>query len=101
VRSLVGDLSAPPRSGAGGRRRGRQAGPEAGSEERSGADGSPRANHSGSLCGKEGGHSLPGASRVRKALRKPWVSAEKGASETNGLRPGKRPLPFTKSNETG
>ena len=42
MRSFVSDSSASPRSGAVGRRRGRQAGPKAGSEERSGAEGSPR-----------------------------------------------------------
>ena len=60
VRSIHSDSSVPPRSGAGGRRRERQAGPTTGSGE--GAAQRDRiGTHSRSLCWRGGGHSLPGA----------------------------------------
>jgi hypothetical protein len=59
VRNCFSDSSAPPRCGAGGRRRGRKAGPKASSGARSGAEGSHRHPLSESVLGEMGGTVSP------------------------------------------
>jgi hypothetical protein len=78
-RSVISDAFTPSRSGAVGRRCGREVVPEAGSKAEEAAQMDRNRSHTlGSLCGKEAAQSPTAKSRVRKALRKPgfplrWV----------------------------
>ena len=76
---------APP--GAGGRRRGRQVGPKAGSGERSGADGSQWVNTLANLCGKGGGAQVRRRSRVRRRCGT-WVPLGWGVERPEATRTG-------------
>jgi len=91
---------APP--GAGGRRRGRQVGPKAGSEERSGADGSPGNTLSESVLERWRAQS-PRRSRIRKALRKTGFSqgwgVERQAAQRTGSNWGRVAGPFPSSDK--
>ena len=78
ARSLVSDSSATPRSGAGGRRRGRQAGLKAGSAGRSGADGSQGGHIFGVCAGKEEG-TVSAAKPNQEGVAETWVYAGMGS----------------------
>jgi hypothetical protein len=101
VRSLISDLSAPPRAGAGGRRRGRQAGPEAGSEGKE--------RRRWIALGQPFRESVWERWRAQSPRRQPrqegvaetWVSAEMGGRRPKGFDQGKKRLPVTKRNAIG